>query len=385
MAVDHQPTFSRTSLNILILVCIVLILIFGQSQQSSTEMAIPEPPKLNVTDWISDSQAQIWFSPKVSNTIAIEVHYLAGFAFNHEPFDAGASHLLVSLLNQEASIKKLPIQFQLSVDFIEVSITLSSDPLRMSEQIKAAQQLLYHPQLKQTWLDKAKLHIATPLDEMWQRTFEGHPYQGPKIGTQASLSSIHRAQLQAFHKQYLHPQNAYAAISGNITLDTAKVIMERLLPKRSTPAASQIEIASAQAQNQIEHNLALIVLDGSFEQANILAKQMMTLCYLNEIHPRNINVLNGRINNVLVIEQWQNFRQAMDLTPNSDIIRQAKRQCIKSAFDKTKNAQTLSRFLVWLNRYHLPSHFLHLQFGAIDQWQLKDWQSIKHDWLQTSD
>ena len=381
MAVDHQPTFSRTSLNILIVACVGLILIFGQSSKESSEMNIPPAPKLNVSSWVSDSGAKVWFSPKLDDHISIQLDYLAGFAYNQPPFAKGSSYLLVSLLNHEAKLSRLPIHFELKADFIEASVQLSTEPLTMKQQLKAIQNLLYRPTLANKALQDAKLIIQKPFDSLWQQAFAGHDYAGPKQGTEQSLSGIHRASLQKFQQSYLHPQRLFVGISGNINQQAAQVIVETLLPVSKYPVKKSTPISSQPTSQLVNNDNGILVLEGSTTNAESLIQQRIGLCILKALPVQGMRFVDQQANNVVLIEHWSNVLDAMDTEVNSDMMRQAKRQCIKHAFAQTHNGQAVSRFLAWLNRYELPSHFLKMQFDALANWQEKDWLELKHAWF----
>jgi hypothetical protein len=383
MPTDHQLTFSRTSLNILILVCVVLILIFGQSSRDDASIDTPPVPKLDISIWQTDSGATVWFSPKLDDHIYIQLHYLAGFSFNHKPFGSGTSQLLASLLNHQARQMKLPTHVAITPDFIEVSIKLSTDPLVMNEQIKGLSALLYRPKLAADALNQAKKVLPNHLDELWQQAYLGHAYEGPKHGTPDSMSSIHRAQVQKFQQGFLHPTRVFASITGSISEKAAQVIMESLLPISLYPANTKRSHVPQHSAAYQQANVGLVVMPGSYEQAAQLANQMMMLNVLKLIQPTQIQLITGNTNNTLLIEQWPSLLSSIDTDLDSDIMRQAKRQSIIDSIERTQTALALSEFLVWLNRYHLPSSFLNKQFSIIENWQDKDWQSVKKQWLQS--
>jgi len=71
-----------------------------------------------------------------------------------------------------------------------------------------------------------------------------HPYGLPNSGTAESLSSITRADLQAFHSQYFVPNNMILAIVGDVTSDEAFGAAERVFgswARREVPAVPVIE------------------------------------------------------------------------------------------------------------------------------------------------
>ncbi len=381
MPVDHQPTFSRTSLNVLILVCVVLILIFGQTGQSDSDIDMPPPPKLQVSIWQTDSGAQVWFNPLMTDKIHIQLHYLAGFGFNQAAYPAGTTQLLVNLLNHQARLQDLPIRFNFDTDFLEAELTLSTDALLMSEQIKRTKLLLLRPILDNETLQAAKQQLASANDALWQQAYAGHPYAGPKSGSVETLGGIHRGLLQKYQQSFMHPQRLSASIVGDLNEQAAQVIMESLLPASLYPA-SDIKIQKALANGQYQDaSLGLVVLPGSYDHPKELASQLMLLEMLKQIQPTQMKLITGNTNNTLLVQQWPSLLSAMDNPLDSDMMREAKRQRIKACIEQSQQGQALSHLLVWLNRYHLPSNFLQQQFNVIKDWSEQDWQTDINKWL----
>ena len=382
MPTDHQPTFSRTSLNILILACVILILIFGQTTQEKDHIDVPPVPRLDVSIWQTDSDARVWFHPVLDDHVYIQLHYLAGFSFNQAPFTPGTSQLLVSLLNHQARKMTLPAKASLSPDYIEISIRLSTDALEMNQQIKRLRQWIYRPLLASDALSSAKKILPNHLDELWQQAYAGHAYEGPAQGSLDSIGGIHRASIQKYQQGFLHPARLFASITGNINEQAAQVIMESLLPKSPFKAYSQTHHPSHKTGIYHKASTAVLVLAGSYENAPQVIQQMIMLNTLKQLQPNPMQFITAASNNSLVIEQWPSLLSSIDTELDSDIMRQAKRQSIKDALAQTQTAQSLSKLLVWLNRYHLPSSFLHEQFSIIENWQHSDWQNAKKQWLQ---
>ncbi|GAA6134570.1 hypothetical protein NBRC116188_13590 [Oceaniserpentilla sp. 4NH20-0058] len=383
MAVDHQPTFSRTSLNLLILVCVILIVIFGQTTQDQGNIEMPPVPQLDTRIWQTDSGANVWFSPKLDEKIYIQLHYLAGFAYNQPPFAAGTSELLIRLLNHQAQLKELPIRFTLSPDFIEAEITLSTDPITMKADLDRIRQLLYRPALSKKHLNQAKQIIPSALDALWLNTYQSQPYAGPKQGTQQSVNSIHRASLQKYHQAFMHPSRLFASISGDINEQAAQVMMESLLPKRRFEAESFRLTNPIPVPMQIHANMALVPLTGSKNNPKSFANQTMTRCVIETLHSNRVIFIHGQWSNSLIIEQWATFVDAIKEEIDPSIVRKAKRLCVKNASSHTQTAQSISQLLIKLNRYHLPSNFLHTQFDTIKQWHSAQWEETKVRWFTT--
>jgi len=82
-------------------------------------------------------------------------------------------------------------------------------------------------------------------DVVFDRLVYGfHPYGLPGTGTEDSLSSLTRDDLQAFHRQYFVPNNMVLAIVGDVTNDEAFAAAERVFggwPRGTLPAAAPVE------------------------------------------------------------------------------------------------------------------------------------------------
>lgn len=82
-------------------------------------------------------------------------------------------------------------------------------------------------------------------DVVFDRLVYGfHPYGLPGTGTEESLSSLTRDDLQAFHRQYFVPNNMILGIVGDVTNDEAFAAAERVFggwPRGTLPAATPID------------------------------------------------------------------------------------------------------------------------------------------------
>jgi zinc protease len=73
-----------------------------------------------------------------------------------------------------------------------------------------------------------------------------HPYGLPGTGTEDSLSSLTREDLQAFHRQYFVPNNMILAIVGDVTSDEAFAAAERVFgnwPRGTVPPATSVDLS----------------------------------------------------------------------------------------------------------------------------------------------
>ena len=106
---------------------------------------------------------------------------------------------------------------------------------------------------------------------------EGHPYAIPfsGTGTEASIASLTREDLQAFHAQWVRPDNATLIVVGDTTLDEVMPLLERHFGdwKASTPAPAA---AGAIAPVERPKATAVYLIDQpGAVQATILAGQVV--------------------------------------------------------------------------------------------------------------
>jgi len=82
-------------------------------------------------------------------------------------------------------------------------------------------------------------------DVVFDRLVYGfHPYGLPGTGTEDSLSSLTREDLQAFHRQYFIPNNMILGIVGDVTSDEAFAAAERVFggwPRGTLPSATPVD------------------------------------------------------------------------------------------------------------------------------------------------
>ncbi len=112
-----QPKFSRMSLNVLMIISTVLIVILYVPKNKEEMITLPTAPSLNIQSWLSDSGAQIWFSPYLTDQLEIQLWYKAGYRYDGE--QKGSSHLLAQLLKYESRKRQLPMEISLDQDFIK--------------------------------------------------------------------------------------------------------------------------------------------------------------------------------------------------------------------------------------------------------------------------
>jgi len=79
---------------------------------------------------------------------------------------------------------------------------------------------------------------ATINDAFYEALYGAHPYAHPVNGTIESVSKLTMPDIQHFHQTYLVKQNAVVAITGNLTLEAAHELSDKLIQAIPTGIAA---------------------------------------------------------------------------------------------------------------------------------------------------
>jgi zinc protease len=92
----------------------------------------------------------------------------------------------------------------------------------------------------------------------------GHPY-GPKLPTDADVDAITLEAIKAFHDTWYKPNNAYLILSGDITKDEVRKLVEKSLgswnPATSFPGHPLEKFAAADYQKAVPTELVVHIVD----------------------------------------------------------------------------------------------------------------------------
>lgn len=76
------------------------------------------------------------------------------------------------------------------------------------------------------------------LDQLRSRMYGAHPYGRSSLGTEATVATLQRADLQAFHRTYLRPDVLTVSLCGRIDLERAIAAVARAFGHWSAPTAA---------------------------------------------------------------------------------------------------------------------------------------------------
>ncbi|MBN2647906.1 MAG: insulinase family protein [Thiotrichales bacterium] len=92
-------------------------------------------------------------------------------------------------------------------------------------------------------------------NQLWKSLYAKHPYSHPTSGSEKTIKALKLAQLEGFYQTYYTAQNAVIALVGNVSLEQAKVLAQRLsvaLPQGKKPTALPIPKALNRAQSVLK-------------------------------------------------------------------------------------------------------------------------------------
>jgi zinc protease len=198
---------------------------------------------------------------------AVSIRLLVGAGSAQDPKGkGGAANLMASLLDQGTTTRSAQ-QIADQIDFIggDVGTGAATDlsfvnAIVMKDSFQTGMDLIAdiarNPAFAPEEIERQKDQILSSIrvnaddpgyiaDVVFDRMVYGfHPYGLPGTGTEDSLTSLTREDLQAFHRQYFVPNNMVLAIVGDVTSDEAFAAAERVFggwPRGTRPSAAPVD------------------------------------------------------------------------------------------------------------------------------------------------
>jgi zinc protease len=198
---------------------------------------------------------------------AVSIRLLVGAGSAQDPMGkGGVANLMASLLDQGTTTRSAQ-QIADQIDFIggDVGTGAATDlsfvnAIVMKDSFQTGMDLIAdiarNPAFAPEEIARQKDQILSSLrvnaddpgyiaDVVFDRLVYGfHPYGLPGTGTEDSLTSLTREDLQAFHRQYFIPNNMILGIVGDVTSDEAFAAAERVFgswPRGTLPAVTPID------------------------------------------------------------------------------------------------------------------------------------------------
>ncbi|GLK78748.1 M16 family metallopeptidase [Methylopila turkensis] len=182
--------------------------------------------------------------------IAVEIAFRSGAAQDPDGkeglaglmatlFDEGAGDMSAEAFQQTLEDKAIELSFSSSRDGVTAS--LRALPETVDEAFRLLGLALSKPRFDQDALDRMRGQVSAQIrrnaldpDDLAGRTFfatafPGHPYSRPTRGTLASLASLTRDDLVAFHKRQIARDNVVIGVVGAIDAERLKGLVDGAL------------------------------------------------------------------------------------------------------------------------------------------------------------
>lgn len=167
-------------------------------------------------------------------------------------------------------------------------ITLNALKAKLPESLDLFSDVLLNPTFPQSELNRIKPQMQAAIQQERAQPYgiasriypkliygEGHAYANPLSGngTEESIASLTRDELQAFYKRWVRPDNATLLVVGDTTMAQIKPLLEQRLAGWKAPADAKPVKNLATAALQQKPRIFLINRTGS-EQSLILAAEV---------------------------------------------------------------------------------------------------------------
>lgn len=253
-----------TSYRPLLILLIGIALVTGYAWMSGDMRQPQEKTKgLAIKTWTTRNGARVYFVAANSlPMVDVRVVFDAGSARDGKKF--GIAQLTNELLPEGAGDWNAQ---QLAERFEDVGAVFSNEALRdmsvfslrsltdkkwLNTALQTVSTIISKPRFDKKAVERDRQLQMVAIEEQeqspeaiaenlfYKNLYGDHPYAHSSIGTKATLESISRDDLIAFHKQYYVGKNAVVAIVGNVDINQAHRIADQVvgdLPAGKEPAA----------------------------------------------------------------------------------------------------------------------------------------------------
>ncbi|MFH1415288.1 MAG: phosphoglycerate kinase, partial [Elusimicrobiota bacterium] len=177
----------------------------------------------------------------------------------------GTKNLTYQQINEAIEDRGGSIGAAAGSDSTKVSLKLLSEDTGFG--LELLSDIIFNPAFPANDLEMVRRNILNTIkvnaDDSWNISLEmikqaahgNHPYSMDTLGTDSSVKSLTRSDIEKWHKLNFNPQNMILSISGNVDIDTIKTEVEKyfgaltrnaqpvVVPKTETPLISGVKKA----------------------------------------------------------------------------------------------------------------------------------------------
>ncbi len=252
-----------------------------QAQAVEHPSTQPQPTQTQaIQNWTTAKGAKVYFVQ--NNTLPmLDVRLSMDAGSSRDADHEGLAALWLSLLDQgtaQLSADQIAEQFEntgalfsstLSKDEAALKLRTLSDPKTVATLIDLLAELIANPAFADQSIASIKAQQLVGIqqkqqqpnliaqDAFYKAIYGDHPYAHPSSGTAKSLEAISRQDLQAFHARYAVAKNITISLVGNLSLEDARTLAERLMQKlpegTAAPALPAVHALQASTTQDIDY------------------------------------------------------------------------------------------------------------------------------------
>lgn len=259
MKTPLTPIFMRISL-VLVILSIFPAIYFGvhffkQNKINTAVTLAPIQIKQNLFDihhWVTPEGTQVVFVPLHELPIIdIQLVFAAGSAYDGEKF--GTAQLMSQLIGEDTTdmtsdaiaeaFESVGANFNVDIgqDALSIQLRSLSDTVYRDPALQMLGNILEKTTFTETTFTREKNNLLTAIisdkqnpqvtirDAFYEALYGPHPYAHPVNGTTQSVSALTLADIKHFHQTYFVKQNAVLAITGDLSLEAAHELSDKLI------------------------------------------------------------------------------------------------------------------------------------------------------------
>jgi len=176
-----------------------------------------------------DPEGKEGLGQMVASALALGTKSIAGKDFRQRAAAIGSTFgIAASLESVEAGLTVFPEDIQEALTLLARPIL---EPTFPEEQMAAVRDRILHFGEARSLSPE-----ETVRDLVREKVYRGHPYGRMPTGTEASLSSITRADMEAFHRRYYRPERAVLTLAGDVGPDEGRRLAAAAFGSWTAPA-----------------------------------------------------------------------------------------------------------------------------------------------------
>ncbi len=208
----------------------------------------------DIQQWTTQRGSRVYFVPtRGLPVVDVRVAFDAGSArdqgkpglarLTNGLLDEGAGAMDANEVAERLEAVGARLEIGAKRDMAWAALRSLSDPAVLDQAAEVVSKVLGQPRFDETALERERQRMLVVLGRQeetsakiaeqafFETVFRGHPYASPQEGSRYGLRSISRNDVELFHQTHYTTGNAVVAIVGDLDLETAERLADRLTGK----------------------------------------------------------------------------------------------------------------------------------------------------------